>query len=197
MPNYLEVISVCFPDAEVLIASGMDESIYSNIQWITTQIDQATLDASPCVVSPQPFSGSEVAFEDTFGQVLVEEFSKFATTKNAWLSHNGLPSNDNPSIIPFNGKLVGVAFGNESTDVSTDIEIYITPRNSTTRELAFTWEFRNGKKGFNNMVTQATFESGSKISIYLRNAGKAPKNVDVTVHLQVISAEPMIHIENE
>ena len=197
MPNYLEVISNCFPDAEIVIASGLDEAVYSNIQWISTPIDQATLDASECALSPAGFSANDVSFPDAFGQVLVEEFSKMSSTSNAWLSHNGLPSDGNPSIIPFNGKLVGIAFSNSTTSADTDIEIYITPKNSTVRELAYTWEFRNGKKGFNNMVTQQTFVSGSKISIYLKNAGKTPKNVDVTVFLQVISAEPEIHIENE
>ena len=197
MPNYVTVLSQCFPDAQWVIRAGKEETLYTNIDWLGTPIDQAVLDASECAIVPKEYAATDVSFEDAFGQVLVENFSKLSNATNAWLSHNGLPSDGNPSIIPFNGKLVGIAFSNEFINVSTDVEIYITPANSEVEELAYTWEFRNGKKGFNNMATQMTFDEGAKVSVYLRNAGKSPKNVDVTVYLQVISASPAIHIENE
>ena len=152
MPNYLEVVANCFPDAEIVLRQGKDPTVYGDIEWITTPIDQATLDASDCVVSPTLYNANEVVFEDAFGQVLVEEFSKSSNASNVWLSHNGQPSDSNPSIIPFNGKVVGIAFSNDVTGIGTDIEVYITPRDSLVAELIYTWQFRNGKKGFNNMI---------------------------------------------
>lgn len=197
MPNYVDVISNCFPDAEIVIRAGKDPEVYGDIEWITTPIDQATLDASSCAVNPLTYNINEVSFEDAFGQVLVEEFSKSSNASNVWLSHNGQPSDANPSIIPFNGKVVGVSFSNDITGAGTDIEIYITEKGSQTPILVYTWEFRNGKKGFNNMVPQQAFPAGSKVSVYLRNAGKSPRNADVSVYLQVLSADPEIHIEND
>lgn len=44
MPNYLEVISECFPDAEAYTAG--DPTVYGNIVWVTTPIAQATLDVA-------------------------------------------------------------------------------------------------------------------------------------------------------
>ena len=196
MTDYIEIISNCFPDAEVYVLDNLDPSVYANVQWITTPIDQATLDASECAVSIETFSGNEVTFADTFGQVLEIKFSKSSNAVNAWLSYNGMPSDDNPSLIPFNGKIVGLSFSNDNTDVSTDMEIYVTPKGSEIPVLKHTWEIRNARKGYNTSIPEIVFAAGSKISIFFKNAGKAPRNVDVSVYQQVISAEPVIHIEN-
>lgn len=196
MANYLEILSGCFPDAQAYVKGG-DPEVYSDIVWITPQISQAELDASECATSSQTFSGSDVGFSDAFGQVLIEQFSKNSTVGDTWIEHNGLSSNDSPAIIPFDGKLVGVSFCNANDDCEIDLEIYITPSGSSTASKVYTWEFRNGKLGYNNEVTPITFEAGSKLGVFCRKANKKkrPRSVAISVYLQVIDAQPITHIE--
>lgn len=199
MPNYIDVISNCFPESEVYIKDNLDPTVYDNVVWITVQIDQATLDASDCVITPQSFFANEVSFPDAFGQVLAEKFNKTASAKNVWLTYNGQPSDQDPSLIPFNGKIVGATFSNDKNNVNTDLEIYLTPKGSNTSTLVYTWEIRDAKKGYNTMLPQdMAFEAGSKLSVYLRKVNnKTPKNVNVTIYQQVISAEPTEFTEND
>lgn len=46
MPNYLEVLSNCFPTAQAYTRGN--PTLYSDLIWVTTQIPQATLDTSQC-----------------------------------------------------------------------------------------------------------------------------------------------------
>lgn len=46
MPNYIEVLGGCFPDARAYCAG--DPTVYGDVVWETTPIAQATLDASDC-----------------------------------------------------------------------------------------------------------------------------------------------------
>lgn len=79
MPDYLLVLSECFPGAEAYTAG--DPTVYGDLIWETTPILQATLDASDCAINgpsitsiPDPIipnggipDGSHVQWNDTLG----------------------------------------------------------------------------------------------------------------------------------
>lgn len=49
MSDYLKILGECFPEAQAYV-KGANKSPYNyaDLTWMTTPIDQATLDASPC-----------------------------------------------------------------------------------------------------------------------------------------------------
>jgi len=80
MPNYLLILSGCFPGAEAYTAG--DPTVYEDLIWETTPIAKATLDASDCAINgpsvtsiPDPIipnggipDGSHIQWNDTLGE---------------------------------------------------------------------------------------------------------------------------------
>jgi len=48
MPDYLRIIGDCFPGVQAFVEGNADPTVYANIQWVSTPVSQAELDASPC-----------------------------------------------------------------------------------------------------------------------------------------------------
>ena len=87
MTDYLRVIGDCFPNAQAYVNGNDDPTVYSNIQWLTTPISQATLDSADC---PVPLFLTDLELDQIIGAVgqLSEHllFSPDVTRSNKKLS---------------------------------------------------------------------------------------------------------------
>jgi len=196
MPNYIEIIGRCFDSVEASVVQGGDPTIYTDIVWSSTPIPQATLDAGDCTGS---LVTTSVNLESGEGIILPLTFNHESTAKNKWLSHEGdtgLSSDETPAIIPFSCKLVGMTFSNSKNSVETDVEVYQTPKNSSTRTLDSTWQIRASRSGYKTNVVETIFEAGSKIGIYLRDKGTDPKRVVVILYVQILQLLPEENTED-
>lgn len=205
--NYLQIVGDCFPASEVIVATGKNPEIYTDLTWITTPIDQATLEASNCASSTatvnslgDPISGDTVVWNGTDWEnrsfndgnpVLHIAFKNEAVTKNRWLeySNSNASSNEIPFVAPYNVRLIAITFANGSDNKDTDVQIYRAAKDQgSTSTLAHTWAVRGarvaGKTVFNPILT---FAAGEKVGVYLQDAGTSdPISPMIVLYFQKI-----------
>jgi hypothetical protein len=82
MPNYVEIIGEAYPDAQVVVRGNKDPSVYADIEWITTPISQATLDAHEYATIGVP-SGTtkQFTFGDSEGNPLETKAASFTRVR--------------------------------------------------------------------------------------------------------------------
>lgn len=197
--NYLQALERCFPDTQAYITTG-DPTNYADIIWITTQIPQATIDSSSCVIG---------VFDDTTGDVVTTDynvsgtdsgpifslvFNKDSISKNTWLSHNGdnsLTSDRSPAVIPWNCRLVAMTFSNQAEAADTDVQIYKADAGAGSSDaLVHTWEIRGSRLARKTIFQpDVTFIAGDKVGIYLKGQGSDVKYVSVLMYLQITDSD--------
>jgi len=82
MANYLEIIGTNYPEAGAIVRNGADPTVYSNIEWITTPIPQATLDATEYATIGVPSGNiSQFTFGDVHGKPLDTKSDNFTRVR--------------------------------------------------------------------------------------------------------------------
>lgn len=196
--NYIDVLSRCFPDSQAYVTGNNSPEVYDNLIWLTDPISQTALDTSPCTIELfDNTTGEELSTTYDVvneGPILTFTFSKEATAKNTWLSHEGdnsLTSNKSPAVIPWDCKLVAMTFSNQKPNVDSDIEIYTAPNGSGSDDvLTYAWPLRNSRVGRKtDFSSEINFKAGDKVGLYLRDAGTDAKYVTVILFLQITSSD--------
>lgn len=121
MPNYMEIIGECYPDAHA--ESRGDPTVYNSIVWKTTQISQAELDAADCT------NNDESIIIDLTG-IDVGKVPQWDGTK--WVV----------AEVTGGG---GSVFGSEHHEVSSDTESSTTSTTNQTKATMTTSSLPNGK----------------------------------------------------
>ena len=95
---------------------------------------------------------------------------------NAWMPWvNGVPTNASPIVIPWNCRLVEIAFSNNRTSVDGNFEFYLN--GSAPGDIFRTWNFNNV-----NLVQTLTgisdaFTAGDLIRIQWDDQGQNPRDI--------------------
>ena len=102
---------------------------------------------------------------------------------NTWL-RNGVNTNTNqvPSIIPFNCKLVSLVFSNRNDEADLNIEFYKNGLSSADEE--FVWELRNAQNAhISNFPQEFTYQQGDRIAVRVTDEGENNRDVWVMMFL--------------
>jgi len=196
MLNYIDVLTRCYPDAQVYVLATGDPTVYDDLIWISAPINKTTIDAAECVTTNfNSGTGEELQpAPTTYEGGISMVFNYEGAASNRWLSHeghNGLDSNKTPGIIPWDATLSAITFTNKKDRPKTNIEIYSAPIGGGKDEVKqFTWEIRELRVASKtNFITPVTFNAGDKIAIYLKDAGLDPESVVIKLYLSVDSTE--------
>lgn len=183
MPNYLEILSDCYPDAQAYVIGNDDPTVYTNLLWLSTQISQATLDASICNIQSNDIVSSSAS------PILQYIFSDTFSISNKWLSiGNGIDSYAVPLILPWDCRLVGLSFNNKYDNINIDVELHsiTTVDNVFNKDLTF--NIVSAKEGYKtNIPNGISYLAGNKLGIYLNKVDNSiPKDVIVILYLQIL-----------
>ena len=194
--NYINIVGDCFPNTQAYVPAGKDPFVYTDLVWVTTQVAQATLEASSCANNNT--TTYDVLSE---GPIFTLVFNKEATAKNSWLSHEGdnsLLSNTVPAIIPWDCKMVALTFSNATSDVDADIEIYkALANNGSVNSLTYTWEVRATRTArISTFSPDIKFNAGDKIGMYINDKGSTAAYVSTIMYLQIINNSTADFIES-
>lgn len=129
---------------------------------------------------------------DALGLVHQMVFLENSTAKNEWLQLYGdnlKGSNETPGIVPWKSQLLGITFTNERYGADTDIEIHVSDEldGSSPTTKVYTWALRDCRVARRTTFSPAViFEAGDKIGVYIKDQGRDPKEVVVTMYFKVI-----------
>lgn len=190
----METVIKLTPDSHGIYryVRNVDVSLYPETDWLHNP-DLTAVGAVPqkyWKVSGSPLSvlemsaGEKAAIDDDEKEHLNTSvagtlaFEKSGICKNRWIGFGASKSSNSiPYINPFPMTITALTFTNLKSGADTDIELY---KNGIK---IHTWEVRDKRwcwltQGLHSL----SFDSGDKISIYLRDKGTDPKHVIVTLH---------------
>ncbi len=226
MADYLRLIGEFFPNTGAYVSLGNDPTIYSNIVWIDTPIDQATLDAlstgeetlesrvdarlaeltpgdilqwdgSNFVPIPEPGGGGG---DDLTGKLFTIEFGTQSSIGGDWLHLDGNPSNETPHIMPWACKLVAITFTNKESSADTELQVNRVDegQGNSPSPTVFSWIIDNARVARKtDFSPDVTFAKGDKIAIFAKQRGGTdPSQVKVMLYLTVTAADESNNIEN-
>ena len=121
MPNYMEIIGECYPDA--VVETRDDPTVYASIVWKSTQISQAELDVAVCDNDP------EVLIVDVT-ELAIGKVPQWDGTK--WV----------PTVVSTGGSTV---FGSEYLDVESETESSTSSTQYVQKVTMTTNDLPNGK----------------------------------------------------
>lgn len=99
---------------------------------------------------------------------------------NAWLGYTqSIPSNDSPILIPWNSKLVEVAFSNRRTSVDGNLEFFLN--GTAPGDIFRTWAFVNVNRVQSLVGISDSFSAGDLLALRWDDQGQNPNDVGINL----------------
>lgn len=137
-------------------------------------------------------SAIEEARNSSIGGIFDTQFIRQSSASNTWLywGDSGITSDDTPFVVPFNARLVGVTFSNNTNNRDTDIRVAVSKATQgSTVDRNLTFQVRNNRtyawSDFSGTDASFNVDKGDKVSVYLANAGDIPNDVIVNLYFKI------------